>query len=155
MPIDRRASLGSVAAADTEIISLSAEIVRRAAEVKTVQQTEIDPYHDRYLDIICDLSLSAPIRSKKARAYSEETGHALAIEYSTEFDAVTDKLFRRLMAIPARTQAGRAAKVRALLIHVMRDDWRGSAHDLDWDKEKARALLGEFAGLSAAELEAV
>jgi hypothetical protein len=49
-------------------------------------------------------------------------------------------------------QAGRAAKVRALLVHVMRSEWLGADGDLDWDKRQARALLGEFAGMSAEEL---
>jgi hypothetical protein len=59
------------------------------------------------------------------------------------------------MSIPATTQAGRAAKVRALIVYVMRSEWRGPASELDWDKEMARALLGEFAGMSAAELEEI
>ena len=60
-----------------------------------------------------------------------------------------------MMAIPAMTQPGRAAKVRALLVHVLRDKWHGPFGPLDWEKAQARALLGEFAGLSAADLEAI
>ena len=60
-----------------------------------------------------------------------------------------------MTTIRATTQAGRAAKVRALLVHVMGDDWRGPGGPLDWDKEQARALLAEFAGLSVEELEAI
>jgi hypothetical protein len=57
-----------------------------------------------------------------------------------------------MMAIPATTQTGRAAKVRALLLHVMGNEWRGKACDLDWEKEQSRALLAEFAGMSAEEV---
>ena len=64
-------------------------------------------------------------------------------------------MFKRLMAMPAATQPSRAAKVRALIVHVMHGSWRGPASELDWDKEMARALLGEFAGMSAEELEAI
>jgi hypothetical protein len=53
------------------------------------------------------------------------------------------------------TQAGRAAKVRSLLAHVGGADWRGPAAELDWVEQKARALLGEFAGMSEDELAAI
>ena len=57
-----------------------------------------------------------------------------------------------MMAIPATTQPGRAAKVRALLLLVLRDEWRGEAGPLDWDKEQARSLLAEFAGMTPQEI---
>ena len=60
-----------------------------------------------------------------------------------------------MTAIPAATQAGRAAKVRALLAHVCTSKWRGPTSDLDWDTEQARALLGEFAGMTEEELAAI
>ena len=64
-------------------------------------------------------------------------------------------MFERLMSIPAATQAGRAAKVRALLVRVM-PAWLGTAEELDnWFAVQVRALLGEFAGLTTEELESV
>ena len=59
------------------------------------------------------------------------------------------------MATPALTQAGRAAKVRVLLSDILGDGWRGPEEDLDWHIAQARALLGEFAGMSAEELDHV
>ena len=50
------------------------------------------------------------------------------------------------------TQPGRAAKVRALIIHVLRTEWRGPGRDLDWEIEMPRKLLGEFAGMTEEEL---
>ena len=44
---------------------------------------------------------------------------------------------------------------RALLVYVLGDRWRGPGGPLDWDKEMARAVLGEFAGMSAEELAAI
>jgi hypothetical protein len=58
-------------------------------------------------------------------------------------------------SLPARTQAGKAAKVRALILHVMGNDWRGPVDDMNREVEKARALLGELGGLSANELAAI
>jgi hypothetical protein len=57
-----------------------------------------------------------------------------------------------MTTIAAATPAGRAAKVRALLAHVCPDTWRGPSSDLDWEIQQARALLGEFAGMSEEEL---
>ena len=59
------------------------------------------------------------------------------------------------MAIPVATQAGRAGKVRALLVHVCCDDWRGPASDLDWEKEQTPALLAQLAGMTEDELAAI
>ena len=60
-----------------------------------------------------------------------------------------------MMAIPATTQPARAAKVRALLVHVMGDKWRGPDRELEWDVSQARILFAEFAGMSAEDLDNV
>jgi hypothetical protein len=94
-------------------------------------------------------------RWEKAWAYSRESGRDAAIKERNEIDSQADRVWKRIMAIPAATQAGRAAKVRALLMHVCANEWRGPASDLDWDKEQARALLGQFAGVTEEELAAI
>ena len=72
---------------------------------------------------------------------------------NTEAFEAADRLFERMKQIPARTQAGRAAKVRALIAHV---HWRGTDEEIDdYRIEQARLLLGELAGMSAEELEAI
>ena len=43
-----------------------------------------------------------------------------------------------MMAIPATTQSGRSAKVRALLTHVMGYKWRGPDRELEWDVYRRR-----------------
>ncbi len=42
--------------------------------------------------------------------------------------------------------------MRVLLSDILRDGWRGPEADLDWDIAQARAVLGEFAGLSGEEI---
>jgi hypothetical protein len=69
-----------------------------------------------------------------------------AAEDKEDVFAVADRLFEQMLAIPATTQPGRAAKVRALFMLLMPDEWRGGAEELDWPYRQARALLGEFAG---------
>ena len=91
----------------------------------------------------------------KAFAYSREVGRDAAIKERNDLDDEADRLWARMMAIPAATQAGRAAKVRSLLKHVCANEWQGPCADLDWDKDQARALLGQFAGMSEEELAAV
>ena len=59
------------------------------------------------------------------------------------------------MASSAKTQAGRAAQVRALLTFVHTEEWRGPSRDMDWEKERTRALLGNLAGMSEEELAAI
>jgi hypothetical protein len=60
-----------------------------------------------------------------------------------------------MVAIPAATQPGRAAKVRALVFHVLHGKLRGDSENLEWDRAMVRALLGEFAGMTAEELAAI
>jgi hypothetical protein len=140
---------------NAEIVALSAEIVSRAEQADRFRETRIDPFQQRFFAIFDDLSKPRAEAWEAACAYSREVGREAAIDAHGDFEQATDGLFKRMMALTATTQAGRAAKVRALFAHVMRGGWRGPAADLDWDKEMARALLGEFAGMSATELEAI
>jgi hypothetical protein len=142
---------------DAEIIALSAEVLRRREEAEAFQAARIDPFNERVDEIFWrdTSSTTEAVRWKAACAYSKETGREDAIEELREFDEAADEVFYRMMAIPATTQQGRAAKVRALLVHVMGDDWRGPAKELEWDIEHARALLGELAGMTAEELDHV
>jgi hypothetical protein len=166
---DRRAALGALAAgallavprfaksasADSEILALSAEIVRRSAEAEAFQEAHINIHEERFQAIGEDRSIDPKARWEAACAFSRDSGRRAAILELFEFEQVTDKLFDRLMAVPATTQQGRAAKVRALLCHVLMREWRGPASDLEWQNDKTRALLGEFAGLTGDELEAI
>jgi hypothetical protein len=170
--LNRRDAIGRIAAAaslalpgaavaaapsvpDGEIIALSAEITRRSAEADQLRETRIDPFQEHFEDLIHDALRPWDIRAREAFAYSRETGRESAIGELERFEENTTRLFRQMMAIPATTQTGRAAKVHALLVYVMRSEWRGPASELDWDKEMARALLGEFAAMSPVELEEI
>jgi hypothetical protein len=114
----------------------------------------IEPFTDQFESVIHDRMRPWEERSAEAFAYSRKTGREAAIADLADMQKEIDSVFYRMMAIPAATQAGRAAKVRALLVHVMGDEWRGPG-PLDWVKEQARALSSEFAGMSADELAAV
>ena len=139
---------------DAEILALSAEVLRRCDAAEAFQALHIDPFNERFENIFrrADSSIPEEARMEAAWAYSRETGREGAIERLREFDEETDRVYSQMMAIPATTQPGRAAKVRALLAHVMGGEWRGPACELDWEKDQTRALLGEFAGMSAEEI---
>jgi hypothetical protein len=139
---------------DAELISLGAEVERIAAKSADIGANQVEPLEDEFQDILRRDGISSESLAE-ANAFSEASGRNAAIEDQFALDGLADRLFARMMAIPATTQAGRAAKVRALLSHVMPKDWRGPARDLDWPAEQGRAVLGEFAGMSAEELAAI
>jgi hypothetical protein len=149
------AALAAPQAPDAELLALSAEIVRRAAEADEFQKAHVAPYHDQFEMLFFDISKPRALCVEQAYAYSRESGRDAAIEQLSDFEEVTDRLFDRLRSIPATTQQGRAAKVRALLAHVMHGDWRGPGEELDWDKDMARELLAEFAGMTQEEIAAI
>jgi hypothetical protein len=141
---------------DAEIIALSAEVLCLNEIANDIAETRIDPFHDKFLEIMRGGAhrrfLSKDERAElveRAFAFREECGSEAAIGDQAKVDEQAYAIYPRMMAIPCTTQAGRAAKVRALLIHVMKDQWRGPAGPLDWHREQAPALLGEFAGMSA------
>jgi hypothetical protein len=137
---------------DAELVALAAEIDRLCAVGKEIYARGFDPFEETFQCLLRDGPGPFKERATLAFAYSREIGRDAAIEERNELDVEVDRLWIRMTTIPAATPAGRAAKVRALLMHVCADGWRGAASDLDWDKEQARALLGEFAAMSEEEL---
>jgi hypothetical protein len=115
---------------------------------KAIQARRVEPFEDEFLAL-------ATTNWKAACAFGDASGRDAAIEEVNALDEQNDVLFRQMMSIPATTQPGRAAKVRALMVHALGDEWRGPSCDLDWEKEEARKLLGEFAGMTEDELAAI
>jgi hypothetical protein len=92
--------------------------------------------------------VSTVIRVKRARRGIGEANRLLEQAHD---------LFDRMMSIPTATKAGRAAKVRALLLHVMPNNsdhgiWRGPSDELEYDNRACRQLLAEFAGITEEDL---
>jgi hypothetical protein len=139
--------------ADAELITLAAEIERLVALGEEISAKRVDPFDETFNSLLDEaIAAGGPDITAKAYSYSREVGRDAAIKEQEELEEQADRLWAGMMAIPAATQAGRAAKVRALLVHVMRDGWLGPGRDLDWPQEQARALLGQFAGMSEEEL---
>jgi hypothetical protein len=137
---------------DVELVALAAEIDRLCAVGKESYAKGFDPFEETFQRIVRDGPGPFKERAARAFAYSDEVGRDAAIEEREELDLEIDRLWIRMTTIAAATPAGKAAKVRALLTHVCHDEWRGPSNDLDWEIQQARALLGEFAGMSEEEL---
>ena len=163
LPNSRRAVLRSILAAgavaagtlpaivakaegtDLELLALEAEIGRLGAMAKEIRTTRVEPFDDAWHALVLTDFTAA-------RTFGRESGREKAVVEIQEVDGKGAQLFARMIALPAQTQAGRAAKVRTLLSYAAGDDWRGPSADLDWEIEAARKLLGEFAGMSEEEL---
>jgi hypothetical protein len=145
------AALASKIVVDDEILALAAEVIRLNAVSDGILEERVVPFDEEF-----DRLLFAPrvsdLSMQQAFAFSQECGRAAAIEDQAKVDVQADVVFRRMMAIPCTTQAGRAAKVRPFLVHVGHHEWRGPGEDLNWPEEQARMLLAEFAGMSAEEI---
>jgi hypothetical protein len=92
------------------------------------------------------------LRGLAKAIYAGTYGRDDAIDEAEKFHDPANRLCEQLMAAPALTQAGRAAKVRVLLVDIVGDDWRGPSDDLDFDIYLVRTALGEFAGMTEEEL---
>jgi hypothetical protein len=141
---------------DAEIIALSDEILRINALVQEVTAKRIEPFAERFNEILHDGSEAVTNENVKAAfAFSREVGRDAALCEMNALDAQNEPLFARMQSIPATTQPARAAKVRALMIHVLGREGRGPGGDLDWEMDETRKLLGEFAGMTEEELAAI
>jgi hypothetical protein len=109
--------------ADAELVALAAEIERLCAVGEEVHAKRIEPFQETF-QILIDDGLLAVKRdpagckehSAPAWAYSRESGREAAVKERADLDEQADRLWERMMTIPAATSAGRAAKVRALLV---------------------------------------
>ena len=141
---------------DAELLTLERDIAELVQASQEILSTRVEPHDDafeRALDAgggqVTDLSF------ERAWRISNEHGRSTALRECKSLLHGADLLFARMRQIEARTQEGRKAKVRALLICVLGADWRGPAIGMDYETQVTRELLGELAGMSAAEIEAV
>ena len=138
---------GAIAAegADSEIRALGAAIGRLDTTTREIMATRVEPFDDEWHDLVLSDYAAASV-------FSDESGRESAVAECEHLINRGGQLFARMIALPAQTQAGRAAKVRTFLAFVANDDWRGPSRNLDWEIDAARKLLGEFAGMSEEEL---
>ena len=61
-------------------------------------------------------------------------------------------MLEQMLAMPATSPAGRAAKVETLLAHLDEPGWRESDDVAGWDVRAVRSLLRELAAASPTSL---
>ena len=133
---------------DSELLAMEVEIMRLRGLAKAIDDEKVQPFEAEFIALL-------KVNFEAGCAFARSYGRDDAIHEADAINLPADRLCERLMATPALTQAGRAAKVRVLLFDILGDDWRGPDSELDWHKSKARALLGELAGMSAEEIATV
>jgi hypothetical protein len=140
------AALAAPHGADAELLAMEAEIMRLRGLAKAIYAEKVEPFEDEFI------ALMKGSGSEAAWAFAGTYGRDDAIDEAEKFHDPANRLCEQLMAAPALTQAGRAAKVRVLLVDIVGDDWRGPSDDLDFDIYLVRTALGEFAGMTEEEL---
>ena len=131
---------------DAELLAMEAEIMRLRGLAKAIDDEKVQPFEAEFIALL-------KVNFEAGCAFARSYGRDDAIHEADAINLPADRLCERLMATPALTQAGRAAKVRVLLSDILGDGRPGPEQDLDWHVAQARALLGEFAGMSAEDLD--
>jgi hypothetical protein len=158
----RRSALGALAGAAALAFPAAAaaaeddtEILALATEIQRLEDVRADIHVKRFMPLDYEFGALVKVDWKTAVDFSETSGREAAIKEMDVILSQIDHLLDRMRTLPALTQAGRAAKVRVILGCALGEEWRGRGRDLDWDKDHARALLGEFAGMNEDEIAAV
>jgi len=152
---------------DAELLALDAEIRRLHREIDEITASRITPLDEEWDRLLrpadpiwerMGLEPRVTEESLEAANACESSGRTAAIKQVEELYTPLHRLLEKLIDTPARTQEGRVLKVRSLIqfvLHSPAQDWRGPDSELDWDCSLTRRLLGEYAGLTEAELAAI
>jgi hypothetical protein len=142
---------------DAELLALEAEINRLVSICDEILESRVYPHDEAYEIALGGGALYPEGRVtaeswREAWRISDETGRSAALDEHEVLAEQWGQLFTRMRKMAALTDAGRKAKVRAALLCAMGDKWRGPATGLDYHRQVARELLGEFAGMTEEEL---
>lgn len=137
---------------DTPLFALETRIDQLHDEANRIYVERVDPIEEKFENL---MSIWQQSRSKAAQAamlrFGKESGRDAAIDEADQYEEKALRVINAMWAIPAQTNAGRAAKLRVFFKHVAGDRFSGPVLDLDWDNDLARKLLLEYAGMSEAE----
>ena len=82
-----------------------------------------------------------------------KTGANLVSDKYNALCAEIDPLATKIMRTPVHSIAG--LRMKAMVsIHISPELWKESVHDLDWDKEGARALIEAVCAVTGLEVPA-
>lgn len=129
---------------DRDLLNLCADVIRLRNEADLIEVTRVWPHDDEVERILCGDETRRE-RIDAAESYSIRSGHRAAGNEVSALLARADVLLEQMLAIPAITPAGRAAKVEALLAHLDEPEWRQADDEAPWEFRALRSLLHELA----------
>jgi len=138
---------------DAEILDLETEIHRQYAAAQVISHEGTAPLRDEFTRLLNKVANGLPSAREELKIFGEQSGWNRAIADADVFFNRADDLIHVMWSKTAKTNAGRAAKCRIFLLHVVDDsEWLGPDSDLDWDISLGRRLMFELAGMSAADI---
>ena len=155
-------ALADLPDADRQILAINAKIAALDEKYEAVMAAT-RPFEDAREELRCKLDgfpwPSSGYRRARARLDAFDRQHGLDVlhlqseELTSEICDLQDEMF----ALVATSPEARRAKARMALrmAHCRLDRWRGPAEELDHSNEIMRRLLGEYAGLTEAELATI
>ena len=155
-------ALADLPDADRQILAINAKIAALDEKYEAVMAAT-RPFEDAREELRCKLDgfpwPSSGYRRARARLDAFDRQHGLDVlhlqseELTSEICDLRDEMF----ALVATSPEARRAKVRMALrmAHCRLDRWRGPAEEIDPSHGIMRRLLGEYAGLTEAELAAI
>ena len=155
-------ALADLPDADRQILAINAKIAALDEKYEAVMAAT-RPFEDAREEQRCKLDgfpwPSSGYRRARARLDAFDRQHGLDVlhlqseELTSEICDLRDEMF----VLVATSPEARRAKVRMALrtAHCRLDRWRGPAEEIDHSHEIMRRLLGEYAGLTEAELAVI
>ena len=138
---------------DTALLALEKQIreAYRAANAIGDELGDHEAHVRLFLKECTDFGDKAAIA--RAQMRDNASGCAAVIAKKDRSLSVADGLAKEMWQIPARSNVGRAAKVRVLITCIMggNEVWHGPDEDLDYHISMCRSLLIEMAGMTEEE----
>jgi len=155
-------ALADLPDADRQILAIDAKIAALDEKYEAVMAAT-RPFEDAREELRCKLDgfpwPSSGYRRARAAVDAFDRQHGLDVLYkqSEELTSKICDLRDEMFVLVATSPETRRAKVRMALqmAHCRLDRWRGPAEEIDPSHGIMRRLLGEYAGLTEAELAAI
>jgi hypothetical protein len=138
---------------DGEVLSLASEILRlnELAHQDDDEMVRLQSiWYNEGIRLREEAEYSRDEQWEMVKAMPESAEHSRLVKKSDPYFESADRLMKRLWSLPAKTNKGKAAKVRVLFAYVLGEEWHRPDEEADPDIELTRQLLFELAGTSGA-----
>jgi hypothetical protein len=139
---------------DERILCMAFEAEQLAIQAEHIRHTRYAPADKAYeaLTMALDargVAFDSAGWNDAMKLFEGEHGRVAANEEIGDLYCRSTLMIEELIATPAKTQAGRAAKVRAWLKRMADHDWLESLADGDHEQVLLLEMLSEYSGVSA------